>query len=217
MIERIIFEYLKNSVELILRRPEILEKIFRNKHGLSEPEIAKILETFKAQTPTVVHSFARDDTKFPAWSVVLAAETEEQEFLGNAAGIDILGQDGEETTSIARANFQVITYTKHPDVTLWYYHIAKAIFKSQRNQFMADAGLTGVTFGASDLAPDKLYLPTFLFARQLTLSAQYEDYYEVPEQTLRPVRVRGIQVDSSGSPGDPGVPTNVMPYGEDDE
>lgn len=143
-------------------------------------------DTIEARPPTLIHGYARTGGPFPCWALTLGGENVAQRFLGDDAVP--LDEDGDrifdpETGEVVDPKVRYVTYTfnvlviaEHPDVTLWYYSLLKAIILSQREAFL-NQDLSVPEISGADLAPDPRYLPHDMFARQLTITVDGEEYW----------------------------------------
>jgi hypothetical protein len=220
MIQRFVYATLKTGIQEILDDPTILDDIFRENYCLEQSEVDSIKEAFAAKPPNVIHHYARSESEFPLYSVVLESEQEAEHFIGDDAGMidepddPLFGAD--RIATIFSHDYSILTYTEHPDLTLYYYEIAKSILvvadlKSQ--------GLFNTHISGMDLMPDPRYIPEHLFVRRMSFKADREFQRIDRDSKLgKAFRLGGIHVDSSGSPsGVGGVKTLVMPSGILDE
>jgi hypothetical protein len=210
---------LEDGIASINRDLTLLDVIFLDQYGLSQAEVAKIKEFWQASPPKVAHGFAHASHTFPLWSIVLGAEGEKIEFVGDEAG-DCLDEDDPDylediRSSIWEHNYRILTYAEHPDVTLYYYEIAKTILLLAHDYFVTQH-LFEIHVTGRDMMPDPKYLPDHLFVRELNWACQRELLQVDRGSRLRKAfRVSGIHIDKSGSPSDVGdVETRVIPYTE---
>ena len=202
MIERLIYTALKNGIDELVAHPLRLERIFRDYYGLAQTEVDKIRTYFEANPPNVIHNYARENSKFPLYAIILQGEEETTKVLGeyggmvdlqeanaiddpSALGADIFG-------SIFTYNYEIITYAKLPDVTLYYYYLAKYFMIRERDYFIKQ-NLFDLNLGGSDLAPDARYMPAFLFGRTLRFSCQCE-MGVIGDVTPRADKVSGVHI-----------------------
>ena len=216
MLQRLIYKRLKEGIDIILAKPKILEQLFGELFELDSSEVDKIKTAFQTKTPNVIHGYARTDSDFPLYSIVLGNEMETDHYLSDDAGMIDDPQDpdfgADRLSSLWDSTFQILCYTEHPDLTTYYYEIAKSIF------ITADFYSWGVLeyhFSGMDLAPDPRYIPEHLFVRQITFKAKYEfERVDFDSKLNKAFKVAGIHVDKSGSPSDVGgVKTLVKPVG----
>lgn len=220
MIQRFLYTTLKEGLAAIQAKPEILDDLFLDLWELSASEVAEIKTAFLAKYPGVIHGYARSETEFPVFSVVLGNEGEAAHYLGDDAGMidDMDHPDfGSDCLSaIWKHSYQILCYTEHPDLTLYYYEIAKAILLTADFNSL---DLFEVHVSGMDLMPDPRYIPEHLFVRQMTFECQRE-FMRVDKvsKLSKAFQVAGIHVDKSGSPSDVGaVKTLVTPYSPESE
>lgn len=216
MLQRLIYKRLKEGVAYVKSDPRVIEQLFQDLFELERSEVESIKTAFQTKTPNVIHGYARTDSEFPLYSIVLGGERETDTYLSDDAGMiqDPEDEDygADRLSSLWESTFQILCYTEHPDMTLYYYEIAKAIILT--SDFFSWGVLDFDTSGM-DLAPDPRYIPEHLFVRQLTWKAKYEfERIDRNSKLGKAFKVRGIHVDKSGSPSDVGgVKTLVKPVG----
>lgn len=216
MIQRLLYDTLKAGIETIHADMKILEQLFGDMFELSDEEIEGIKTAFTTKPPNVIHGYARTDSDFPLYSIVLGNEGEAETYLGDVAGMvdDPSSEDfgTDVLSSIWESTFQILCYTEHPDLTVYYYEIAKSILLAAD---LYSWGVVDWSLSGMDLAPDPRYIPEHLFARQLTFRGQYEfQRFDRGSRLGKAFKVAGIHVDKSGSPSDVGgVKTLVEPAG----
>lgn len=208
MIQRTLFNVLKLGIEEINQNIEILEDLFIEQYGLSESETASIRKLWETKPPNVIHGYADADSKFPLYAITLLSERESDKFIGDSAGDVVDPEDpdfgAEAVSSIWRHDYAVWIYSDHPDVTLYYYEVAKHIILTAGPLFVQNL-IMDIDVSGMDMAPDPRYLPAHLFVRQLKFSCKRELLRVDPGTGLgKAFKVAGIHVDSSGSPSDVG-------------
>jgi len=235
MIERFIYTALTDGLAELTAEPVRLERVFDFFMGLDDAEVAKIRTYYASDPPNVIHNFPRENSPFPLFAIVLKNESEPTKFLGDFAGqitdldldayegFEADGVDGSEVFgSIYQHSFNIMVYAKHPDVCIWYYHLAKYIMTRAR-AFFVECGLFDMELGGQDVAPDPRYIPAFLFARTLRFSCQrqFEVVGEPASEAEGGGRVRavaglhvagGSNTTVDGDDAVPGVKTLVTPY-----
>lgn len=222
MIHRFIHDILTNGVEVLQADPSILDELFIGNYELVSNEADTIKEYFIAHGFNVYNGYPRKDEKFPAISIVLAEEGEVEHLVGDSAGLITDPTDPEYRAEILASiwghKYRMLIMTEHPDVTSYYYEIAKFIMLEGLD-VLVDDGCWEFQFDGSELAPDPRYMPEFLFARQLIFSCQREfQRIDSASKQFRSASVGGIHVDSSGSPSDVGgVNTRVTTYDPNEE
>ena len=216
MIQRFLYDVLKHGLEEVQKDPTILEDIFEDLWRLNPSEVEQIKVAFAAKYPGVIHGYARAETDFPVFSIVLGNEGEADHYLGDDAGMigDVDDPDfgADCISAIWRHQYQILCYTEHPDLTLYYYEIAKAIFLTAN---LNSLDLYEVHVSGMDLMPDPRYIPEHLFVRQMSFECKREFMRVDKDSKLsKAFQIAGIHVDKSGSPSDVGaVKTLVTPYG----
>lgn len=219
MIQRFIFTALKQGVQAITDNPDLLEIVFEN-YELAEAEVKSIKTHWIANPPGVRHGFARSDDQFPLFALVLVNEHEAETVIGDDGGMIEERDDpdfgADIRTSFWEHNYRIMTYTDHPDVTQYYYEVAKSIILEAR---LDDVGIYDLSLSGGDVMPDPNYIPAHLFVRNLDVKVDREFRRIVHDSRLgKAFCVRGIHVDRRGSPSDPGaVKTLVVPYAEEED
>lgn len=206
-IERIIFNVLTAGLARMIAKPELFEE-FLLEGGCGADEAARAREYFEATPPTIIHSYARTDGVFPCWAIVLGTESTEVDYLGEDAMDSYLDDDmarqfyldseGNREDPHSRRwghNFEIYTYADHPDLTLYFYYLAKQILAEGRSLFQ-EQDLDEITYTGADLAPDPRYLPSGMFVRKLGMRMASDQIYT---ERLRPgvgraTRIAGIHV-----------------------
>lgn len=178
MIERFIYTAIQQGIVDLQADPTLITVYFRKIHGLSLDEVNHLLEVFIKLPPNVQHGYARTDSKFPLYAIILSSENEVNRFLGDDGSL--LDQDDEEDprnvehlSRIWSHQHMILCYHDNPDVVLFYYHLVK-FFLIRARRFFFDNHVLETTLSGGDLAPDPRYIPAGLFARQLTVSCTKE-------------------------------------------
>jgi hypothetical protein len=214
MIQRFLYTTLKDGLEEIQNNLDILDDLFHDLYRLEQSEVDDIKTAFTAKPPGVIHGYARSETDFPVFSIVLVSEQEDEHYMGDDAGmIDEPGDPdfgSDRISTIWAHDYSILCYTEHPDLTLYYYEMAKAIFMTADLNAL---DLFNVHVSGRDLMPDPQYIPEHLFVRQLSFRASREfERIDANSKLGRAWRVRGVHIDKSGSPSDVGnVKTLVDP------
>lgn len=222
MIQRYLYDILTQGVAAISANDKILDDLFERDYALDATEVAAIKTYFANDPPTVINGYARIDTDFPCYAIVLGGEGESITFLGDSAG------QIEDTTdpllhadidsSVWDHNYNIFVYTEHPDLTAYYYEIAKSIMIANFTALANLGGLFNFTLSGTELAPDPAYLPEHLHVRQLQFKCSREFQY-IDRDSLRAkaFQVGGVHIDKTGSPSDVGgVKTLVTTYTVED-
>ena len=204
----------------------LVERHFRKSLGLGTTEIDTIEELLTETPPNIIHHYAREGDNVPLWAIVLMEENESTRFIGNDLGIigeqQLVGE-GEDAFdpddpaagddaqgSIYSARYGVLTYTEHPDVTRYYYELAKFLFTHARPALMGVSGIIDLQFSGGDLAPDPRYIPAHLFVRQFVLETQRLECVAVPVVEGRATKLAGAHVDDGVSSTNKGGVTSKI-------
>ena len=218
MIQRLIFEALRQGMVHIAQDPTILDEIFVDNLGLGAEEVAAIKQLVRDTPPYPVHGYAQRDNTFPLWAILLAGEQEADRYLADDAGIDTeeesddLGAD--VTGSTWTHSYLVLNYGLSPAICQYCYEIAKYILITARRDLVNDYGFWNIALSGADLAPDPRYFPEHMFIRQLTVTVSSEYAAAVEGSKLgKAFRVAGIHVDRSGSASDAGPVKTLVTIG----
>lgn len=221
MIQRLIYTALQSGLTQIENDPMILEYLFTEQFPLPATEVAAIKTLFQNTPPVPHHSLLPTDASFPAYAIQLGNEDESEHVLGSDGG-QVTDEDSADfgadcITSFWDHKYHVHCYSEHPDVTTYIYEVAKSIMIGSED-YLIDNGIQHMHLSGMDLIPDPRYAPAHAFVRQLTVGFKSEFMrLDRLSRLQKAFRVRGIHVDSSGSPSDVGgVKTNVTPYEVDD-
>ncbi len=226
MIQRFIFDALKDGVEQITNDITILDQLFLEVYELSEVELATI-KTFwvnaanndKAGPPKIRHGYAPRDVDIPVYSIVLESETEALTWLNNDSGqvedtkdpdfgADIKG-------SIWNHRYGIHIYHEHPDITTYIYEVAKSILLAS-NEFFSDKGLFDIDISGADMVPGRDYIPEHLFGRKVTFACQ-RCFTRIDRDSAagKAFKVGGLHIDRDGSSSDVGgVKTLITTFTE---
>jgi len=218
MIQRIIYDVLTQAIELVNQQPEILEDLFEENYSLTRAEVDGIKQFFREQTPRVIHGWARSDSEFPLYSIVLQREGETDTVLGDDAGtVDTPGDPdfgADCYTALWEHTYDVMCFAEHPDSVQYMYEVAKAAFYATAQGFISE-GIFDLHLSGGDVGPDPRYVPEHLFLRRLTLTCQRE-FLRTDKRSkfAKAFRVAGIHVVREGAPGEElgGVTGKVTPY-----
>jgi hypothetical protein len=207
MIERLIYTALSNGIQELKDDPDAFNLIFADYYGLSQSETDKIRTYFLANIPSVIHSYARENSSFPLYAIVLQEEQETTKVLGEYGGMvsfdDALALNDTDTagadinSSMFTYSYEIIVYAKLPDVALYNYYLAKYFMIRERQYFISN-DLFDLELGGSDLAPDPRYMPSFLFGRSLRFSCQRE-MNVIGDAVIRGSKLAGAHIEG-GAP-----------------
>ena len=221
MIQRFIFLALKDGIDQITEDLTLLELLFEDLYELDPKEVEAIKTHFASKPPTVIHGYAPRDVVLPVYSIILGNEAESERFLNDDAPQITDPEDpdfgADVKSSIWDHTYHILTYAEHPDVTSYYYEIAKSILLSS-NDFFVERDLFDIRMSGQDLAPDPRYMPEHAFARRLAFSCDRE-FRRVDRDSKagKAFKVAGIHIDKSGSDSDVGgVKTLVEPIAPDE-
>ena len=216
MIERFLYMALDDGITQITEDPTLLDLIFEDLFELDETEVEGIKTVWAAKPPSVIHGYAPRDVDPPVFSIVLQAESETERFL-NDDGLQITDVEDEDfgadcKVSIWQHSYNILIYTEHPDVTAYYYQVAKSILLAS-GDFFVDRDIHAIQLSGSDLAPDPRYIPEHLFARNLTFKCdRLFTRIDRDSKAGKAFQVAGIHIDKTGSASDVGgVKTLVTP------
>lgn len=221
MIQRLIFSALQDGATLLTADPTLIEDIFGEEgSGLTVQEVTAIRNWWAATPARPVHGYGGHGEDPPFWGIVLSGEQEVERALADEVGCIDDPEDpdfGQEVVgSIWSHTYQVLCFSdSNPDVCQYLYGIARAILNLARRDWVNTYGFHGIQFSGADLAPDPRYFPEHMFIRQLTVQVQSEVSGKISGSGLgKAWAVRGIHVDSSGSPSDAGEILTLVTVGE---
>lgn len=227
MLERILYTTLTDGLRQVAASPTALRAFVEALPGLEAPAetqaVADLVKAFAAQPRPVIHGYARDDTQFPVWSIVLAGEQEDIRSLGDES------DDDDETgqpilSSVWNSTYQILVYSLHPDTTLYLYQLLRALLLQRRHEMIRLGDLMNVSaISGAELSPDQVYMPAFLFTRGITMTAQAEQRGfgllgappGAPAQPLPVRRIAGLHIRDDRAPPD-GLPHDVGSYVAED-
>ena len=218
MIQRVIYEVLTAGLEATNRQPGILEDLFMENYSLTREEVDGIKQFFREQTPRVIHGWARSDSEFPLYSIVLVREQQVDKVLADDAGqVETLGDPdyGADCYAVLwEHTYDVMCFAEHPDSVQYMYELAKNFFFATERQFTSE-GIYDVHLSGGDVSPDVRYVPEHLFLRRLTFVCRSEFLRtDKLSKFTKAFTVRGIHVTEDGAPGRDigGVKDLITPY-----
>lgn len=221
MIQRFLFLALQDGIAQISADLTLLDDLFAELYELDPTEVASIKTHFAAKPPKVIHGYAPRNVEPPVFSIVLMNEGESATFLNNDA-LQICDPDDPDfgadvKASIWQHSYHILTYTEHPDVTSYYYEIAKSILLASTD-FFVERDLFDIQMSGQDLMPDPRYIPEHLFARRMVFNCDRQfRRVDRASKAGKAFKVAGIHIDESGSPSDVGgVKTLVEPISPED-
>jgi hypothetical protein len=190
---------------MFVKNPDLLDSVFEE-YDLSAAELAGIRKVFTTNTPNVIHNYPHGDSKFPLFAITLSSENTDTRYIGESAG-EVMGEDDPDLHSdvlgsIWSHSFGIMVYTDHPDVTLYYYEIAKTILLANW-PFFIDKGFMDLSLGGADIMPDAKYIPEWLFVRKLQIDCK-DEFARVDRDSKlhKAFRLSGIYVDNPDTVGD---------------
>jgi len=208
MIQRILYRAVEAGLTYFKENPDAFHTLFGDNYGLSETEVAAILQWFNDKPPKVFHGYARADQTPPFVSIVLADERETDSVIGDDAGMISDEEDPDfgcdEYTAFWAHNYQLLCITEHPEATQYLYEVVKDIILEAKPTFIPE-GIYDLQVSGAELMPDSRFIPENWFLRQLNLACKRE-LLTVKKGTGagKAWQVGGIHVDKSGSPSDVG-------------
>lgn len=216
-----LLEYTARNIAWLKQHPQFLDQIFYTSTRETVANIQKFLTT---HTMNVVLGYPRDQTRLPAFSIVMAPETEFPMSLGDDQGTfdefysgeplypqktDTQGLSNEEQTVVEyaedqlkaflertgmKASYRIECWADNADLVTYMYAILKWSTWSCRRD-MYRLHWTDITLSGMDLEPMTEYMPTFVYRRALQISMAYENIY------YNDVRALGKYGDMIQSPG----------------
>ena len=187
-LARVIVRTLKAGIATLVAEPQRLEAHATANLDYEAEEAAALRTKFMAEQPNVIFQYPRTNSPLPLYAVVLAGEEESDpayldDYVGRAgAGPPTLGSaappDGIHPSTTVRGvpwehEYWIMVATPAPDVTLWYYEIAKLIMITARNQ-LRGCDVWFSRLGGKDLGPDSGYLTDGIWIRSLIFSGTRE-------------------------------------------
>ena len=221
MIHRYLHEILTVGFQFVRDNPSVLDELFQENYVLESDESDSIKTYFLAHGCNVVNGYPRDNTKFPAIAITLGAEMETQHFLGDSGGIvddDTSPDFGKEIlASIWDHSYNMLVITEHPDVTAYYYEIAKFVILDSLD-ILTNDGQFEFQISGKELAPDGNHIPEELFIRELIFRCERE-FQRISRNIIKVARsVSGIHLDDGAQPSEVGyVKTNVTTFQPNDD
>ena len=220
MAERTIFTIIQDGLAEFTEesdRGRKFEQFLIQRMRLGEEEAAKARlyfaggtnsagETIEARPPTLVHGFAHTGGPFPCWALTLGGERTVNDYIGED-GL-LLDSEGEKwidpntgrvvDPKLCRVEytFVILNIADHPDIVVYYYQLLKYILR-KNHQTLIEADLDGLSLTGADMMPDPRYLPSDVFARQLTVTVQSDELW-FEEFDGEGTSVAVIHVDDSG-------------------
>jgi len=199
MIERIVWQIIKDRVDWFKADPDRVYQFFLERMGLDAVEARKVQDYFSMEPdklgqwggpPDVIHNFPRVTGPFPCYSVVLLSDQIGQKYLGDDAdewGDDYVDLDEVAANKLAiyvKYQIEVGVYVPdNPDICVYYYHLLRSIMFGATPVFHAN-DCQNVEFSGRDVQPLEKYQdgPGRLLLRTLTVSMERDELgSEVPD------------------------------------
>lgn len=200
MLERLLFTAISDGMKVLEEDPGQVEEFFLAL-GLDAAESAKARAIFSAKVPTVIHGYPQGSTVMPVVAITLMGDSEDTKFLGDEGAYDP-DTETDEYAAIYGLSFGILIYGQHPDATLYFYHLVRAILINAHEFLEKEGALHNMRWNGADLAPDPSLIPGGVYIRRITLTASQE--YTQPlaaSKVGRAFKVRGIHVDARGDAG----------------
>ncbi|RPI81380.1 MAG: hypothetical protein EHM34_08720 [Nitrosopumilales archaeon] len=217
MIHRHLHKLFTQGIDIITKDMSILDDLFYDNYALTEEELTSIKTYFTAKGLNIVNGYPRSDSVFPLLAIILSADREAETFLNDDAE-PISDRESsyfnmDLKSSIWEYTYNFLIISEHPDITAYYYEIAKSILLIGYPQ-LEEIGCFDFALEGSELAPDLRYLPEHLFYRQLTFRVRMEfQQFDKESKFKKAFKVVGIHIDKNASNYDiGGVKDNVKPY-----
>jgi hypothetical protein len=232
MIERTLFKIFEAGLDWFKEDPRRFERWLLAEQLIEEAEAENARIYFAGnpdadppippKAPTLVHGYARTGGPFPCIALTLGSEDIANDYLGR--DMDMLDSDGEnyidpETGDIVdphgrrfRYNFNFLIHAQHPDVCVWYYHLAKYILMSAHPE-LERRDVEDMVLSGRDMAPDPSYLPSDVFTRMLTVTCEGDETWEQPIEPSFGARITGIFAEQTDELTAAGETAKVQVYG----
>jgi len=222
MIERLVFRAITDGIARLKADPDELLSFFECEALLEKKEATEIRDYFLANTPSVIHGYARADAKFPLYAIMVTAESQSDKFIGDEGGFMDDPADPEfgtdELASIWDYTLNIVCYSQHPDVTLYNFQLLKNIMAAALPFFKND-DYFDITLSGADMAPDSATMPAGLFLRRLQFNARRQFTQPLIGSKLgRAWTLSGLFIDREGAQSEDvgDVRTNVRVNAKED-
>jgi hypothetical protein len=215
MFERVIYKILEDGFTRLNGNSDELTRLFKmTQPYVTDKETSKILSATKTP-PSIIHSYPRDDSKFPLLAIILRNEAESQSLVGDQAGIvseadlsdiELLGghslgsitQDHRWLSTFFTYDYSILVMSKNVDWTIYTYEVAKYLLFASRPAFK-QYGAYNLRLSGSDLEPKMEYLPPYIFGRQINLSLRRE--FKIIDPQIPANIVEEVETDVTGVNG----------------
>jgi hypothetical protein len=219
VIERFLFQAIKDGIDEVTADPASIERLFTDAEvpnpsfGIGAVEAARVRSYWENDddltnrgAPVVQHGYPHGESEFPGFFLTLTGENEETHFMGDETGqlLDdpsVANYGAPISGSIWKHQYTILVITQHIDITLYYYQLLKS-FLVAKDKFLKGCGLLHLSYSGSDLAPDKAWMPAGFFVRRFTIDCSTEYNQVTPDGFGRAWKVGGIHVHDPGTPGE---------------
>lgn len=175
MPERILRTLIELGVTTIKNDTALLDSILTT---LTASELAKAKTVFASNPPEVRMGYAREGFPMPCYAITLTDEQITQDYLSVSEQALIGGGLGENRyIRRCKGSFTVFVYSDHADVCGWLYRILRRIVNVGIPYLIA-AALDDPILSGADLVPDPRYTPHNTYVRRLTITVEYEDFWD---------------------------------------
>jgi hypothetical protein len=222
MLERLIWKAITDGIATVTADPQLIVDFFHEEALLDLSEAEKIRDYFLENPPHVIHGYARKDGEFPLYAITLTSQGQAQGFIGDEGLFHADPEDpdfgNDDWAAIFEYNFNVLVYTTHPDITLYYFQLLLTFMVTAEPLFKMKGDAFDITYGGADMVPDASTMPAGLFVRRFQIGMKRQYTQNVVGSKLgRAWRVQGIHIDADGAAGEDtgGVPTHVSIMGAD--
>lgn len=194
--------YTARNIAWLKKHPQFIEQIF---YTSTRETVTKIQKFLTSQTMHVTLGYPRDQTGLPAFSIVMAPESESPLGVGDEQGTfnefymgttlypktdeRILTDEQREVVDYAeeqlrqylentgmRASYRIECWADNADLVSYMYAILKwSTWACRRDMYRLH--WTNVTLSGMDLEPMTEYMPVFVYRRALQISMEYENVY----------------------------------------
>lgn len=197
-----LLEYTARNIAWLKQHPQFLVQIFDTSTRETVTKIRKFMTT---QTMHVTLGYPRDQTALPAFSIVMAPESEFPLGVGDEEGtfstfycgttLDPkndsreLTDDEQKVVDYAedhlkdylentgmRASYRIECWADNADMVSYMYAILKrSTWACRRDMYRLH--WTNITLSGMDLEPMTEYMPVFVYRRALQIGMEYENVY----------------------------------------
>lgn len=191
---------LAEALNEIKGNPGLVGDIF----DFPEHELSVIRSAFSAQIPVEL-GYPRDATVLPGVFVVLGALQEDVQTIGSGFGSeveyhiagDVTGDPlywNDQEGTFVRSTVRLCCWTENANLTVWLQNVVLWALLRDRSH-LNDAGYQEQRVAATDFEPLPRWFPTFVYRRDVTISAQHALTFT---QKYRPIAEVQAEATSSG-------------------